>query len=66
MKGCHHATHIDTKLTETVEVFCTDHLSWTQSPWELILDRSIFTPDEQKFWPEQDNLDWHRKKRFRS
>jgi putative restriction endonuclease len=28
-------------------------------------DRSIFTPDEQKFWPEQDNLHWHRKNLFR-
>ena len=28
-------------------------------------DRSIFTPDEQKFWPEQDNLQWHRKRVFR-
>jgi putative restriction endonuclease len=29
-------------------------------------DRSIFIPDEQKFWPEQNNLNWHRKKVFRS
>ena len=28
-------------------------------------DRNIFTPDEQKFWPEQDNLYWHRKNLFR-
>ena len=28
-------------------------------------DRSIFTPDEHKFWPEQDNLNWHRKNTFR-
>ena len=31
-----------------------------------LTDRPIFTPDEQKFWPEQDNLHWHRKKIFRS
>jgi len=29
-------------------------------------DRSIFTPDEKKFWPEQDNLHWHRKRIFKS
>jgi putative restriction endonuclease len=28
-------------------------------------DRSIFTPDEQNFWPTQDNLAWHRKRVFR-
>ena len=28
-------------------------------------DRSIFTPDEQKFWPEQDNLQLHIKRVFR-
>ncbi|MFC1567516.1 HNH endonuclease [Thermodesulfobacteriota bacterium] len=28
-------------------------------------DRNIFTPDEQKFWPTQDNLQWHRQKRFK-
>jgi len=28
-------------------------------------ERSIFTPDEQKFWPEQDNLHWHRRNTFR-
>jgi putative restriction endonuclease len=28
-------------------------------------DRSIFTPDKQKYWPEQDNLNWHRRNRFR-
>jgi putative restriction endonuclease len=27
-------------------------------------DRNIFTPDEQKFWPAQDNLNWHRKNLF--
>lgn len=25
-------------------------------------DRSIFKPDEEKFWPGQENLDWHRGK----
>jgi putative restriction endonuclease len=27
--------------------------------------RHIFTPANQKFWPHQDNLDWHRKRVFR-
>lgn len=30
-----------------------------------LTDRSIFTPDEHKFWPAQDNLHWHRKNLFR-
>ena len=28
-------------------------------------DRSIFTPEEDKFWPSQENLDWHRSTYFR-
>jgi len=28
-------------------------------------DRSIFTPEQDKFWPAQDNLEWHRRKYFR-
>ena len=28
-------------------------------------DRSIFTPEEHKFWPDQNNLDWHRQNFFR-
>jgi putative restriction endonuclease len=28
-------------------------------------DRNIFTPEEHKFWPAQDNLHWHRKQLFR-
>ncbi len=28
-------------------------------------DRNIFTPEEHKFWPAQDNLHWHRKHLFR-
>ena len=28
-------------------------------------DRSIFTPEEHKFWPAQDNLHWHRRNLFR-
>ena len=28
-------------------------------------DRSIFKPGEQRFWPGQKNLDWHRKEAFR-
>jgi putative restriction endonuclease len=31
-----------------------------------LTDRPIFTPDEQKFWPAQDNLHWHRRNLFRS
>ena len=30
-----------------------------------LTDRPIFTPGERKFWPEQDNLHWHRKNLFR-
>jgi len=30
-----------------------------------LTDRPIFTPDERKFWPEQDNFHWHRKNLFR-
>jgi len=30
-----------------------------------LTDRPIFTPDEQKFWPTQDNLHWHRRNTFR-
>ena len=29
-------------------------------------DRSIFTPEEDKFWPAQSNLDFHRRKYFRA
>ena len=28
-------------------------------------DRNIFTPEEQKFWPAQENLQWHRHHSFR-
>jgi len=28
---------------------------------QVIPDPSIFTPDQQTFWSEQDNLHWHRK-----
>ena len=28
-------------------------------------DRNIFTPDQEKFWPSQDNYAWHRRKAFR-
>jgi len=28
-------------------------------------DRSIFTPEENRFWPAQKNLDFHRRKYFR-
>ena len=28
-------------------------------------DRNVFTPEEQKFWPAQNNLEWHRRKAFR-
>ena len=27
-------------------------------------DRNIFTPEEQKFWPAQENLGWHRHNSF--
>ena len=29
-------------------------------------DRSIFTPEEDKFWPAQENLEWHRNTYFRA
>jgi putative restriction endonuclease len=31
-----------------------------------LTDRPIFVPEKEKFWPEQDNLHWHRKKVFKS
>ena len=31
-----------------------------------LTDRPIFTPDEQKFWPTQNNLHWHRRNTFRN
>jgi putative restriction endonuclease len=30
-----------------------------------LTDRPIFTPDKEKFWPTQDNLNWHRRNTFR-
>jgi putative restriction endonuclease len=30
-----------------------------------LTDRPIFTPEEEKFYPAQDNLHWHRKNLFR-
>ena len=30
-----------------------------------LTDRPIFTPDEEQFWPDQNNFDWHRKNLFR-
>jgi putative restriction endonuclease len=30
-----------------------------------LTDRPIFTPDENKFWPAQDNLHWHRQRIFK-
>ena len=29
-------------------------------------DRNIFTPSEEKYWPSQANLDWHRHNSFRN
>jgi putative restriction endonuclease len=29
-----------------------------------LADRPIFTPEEEVFWPHQQNLDWHRKHTF--
>lgn len=31
--------------------------------WTLS-DRNIFAPEEEQFWPTQDNLAWHRKQKF--
>ncbi|HAY39768.1 MAG TPA: HNH endonuclease [Desulfobacteraceae bacterium] len=30
-----------------------------------LTDRPIFTPEQETFWPAQDNLHWHRKNTFR-
>ncbi len=30
-----------------------------------LTDRPIFTPEKESFWPEQDNLHWHRRNTFR-
>jgi putative restriction endonuclease len=30
-----------------------------------LTDRPIFTPDQESFWPAQDNLHWHRRNTFR-
>lgn len=32
---------------------------------EMLSGRGIFKPDEHVFWPDQENLDYHRSKRFR-
>jgi len=29
-------------------------------------DRTIFRPTKQSFWPEQENIEWHRKKVFKT
>lgn len=29
-----------------------------------LMDRRIVRPDENNFWPEQENLEWHRKRVF--
>ena len=33
---------------------------------QTLRDRNIFTPDDNKYWPAQDNLHYHRKERFRA
>ncbi len=30
-----------------------------------LTDRPIFTPEQENFWPAQDNLQWHRRNAFR-
>ena len=30
-----------------------------------LADRPIFRPGKSSFWPDQENLKWHRKERFR-
>ncbi|MBW2604779.1 MAG: HNH endonuclease [Deltaproteobacteria bacterium] len=30
-----------------------------------LTDRPIFTPEQETFWPAQDNLHWHRRNTFR-
>ncbi len=29
-----------------------------------LLDRPVFRPSESRFWPDQDNLSWHRREKF--
>jgi hypothetical protein len=29
-----------------------------------LMERSIFVPAEQRYWPAPENLDWHRRKTF--
>ena len=29
-----------------------------------LIDRPIFKPAKQIYWPDEANLDWHRKKKF--
>jgi putative restriction endonuclease len=29
-----------------------------------LIDRPIFKPDEKIYWPDKNNLEWHRKKKF--
>jgi putative restriction endonuclease len=29
-----------------------------------LIDRPIFKPDNEIFWPDKSNLEWHRKKKF--
>jgi len=29
-----------------------------------LIDRSIFKPAKQIYWPDKNNLEWHRKKKF--
>jgi hypothetical protein len=30
-----------------------------------ISDRTIFRPGKKYFWPDQDNIEWHRKRVFK-
>ena len=51
-------------VAKDYEVLVSKRVSMEQNyPGHMLTlsDRNIFQPKEQKFWPDQENLDWHRK-----
>jgi len=65
MKRSHLATHIDTKpYKDRKKTVLHRPPVMDLVALKVILGRSIFTPDEQKFWPARDNLNWHRRNTF--
>ena len=54
---------------KTYEVLVSGRIQVEQNlPGHILTlrDRNIFTPDEERFWPDQGNLEWHRKEAYRS